>query len=177
MLAITALLSVACASGGVNVRTQVAPQASFGTYRTFTILTPHMNGGNPATQDDPMLDNSITNQAIRAEIRRDLEARGYRPGGANADVGVAFYAAARQTLDVTNVNYGYPYRPWWWGDRQEVVPVTQGTVVVDVIDRHTNRLVWRGSGRSEVSDNPQQYATQVRTAIDKVLGKLPNAGM
>ena len=175
---IAAVASVACASSNVDVQTQVAPQANFGSYRTFSIMTPRNagRGENPASQADPMLNNSITNQALHGEIRQRLEASGYQPGGRDADLGVAVYAASRQTLDVTTVDYGYPYRPWWWGPRQEVRPVTQGTVVIDVVDRHANRLVWRGVGRSEVSDNPDDYAKDLRTAVDAVLKKLPKAG-
>lgn len=165
-----------CASGNVDVTTQVAPQAAFGSYRTFQIMTPRISGGNPAAQDDPMINNSITNQALLAEIRQRLEGSGYQPGGRGADIGVAAYAASRQTLDVTNVDYGYPFRPWWWGPRQQLMPVTQGTVVIDVVDRHANRLVWRGIGRSEISDNPDEYSRELRTAVDQVLKKLPRAG-
>lgn len=176
--AILAVVSVACASSNVDVQTQVAPQANFGSYRTFNMMTPRNAGrrsANPATQADPMLDNSITNQAMRNEIRQRLEALGYQSGGRDADLGVAVYAASRQTLDVTNVDYGYPYRPWWWGPRQEVRPVTEGTVVIDVVDRRANRLIWRGVGRGEVSDNPDDYAKDLRTAVDEVLKKLPRA--
>jgi hypothetical protein len=172
---VLAIAAAGCASNPVDVNTQLAPQAAFATYRTFQLMTPH-SSGNPAEQNDPMLDNSITNQAMRSEIRQRLESLGYRPGGRDADIGVAVYAASRQALDVTNVDYGYPYRPWWWGPRERVRPITQGTVVIDVIDRRTNRLVWRGSGRGEISDNPDEYAKELRTAVDEVLKKLPRAG-
>ncbi len=178
---VTVLVAAAvagCASGNVNVRTQLAPQANFGSYRTYQLMTPHIGAGrgNPAAQNDPMLDNSITNQALRSEIRQRLDALGYRPGDGDADIGVAVYAASRQALDVTTVDYGYPFRPWWFGPRQEVVPVTRGTVVIDVVDRHANRLVWRGVGRSEVSDNPDDYARDLKNAVDQVLRKMPRAG-
>ena len=177
-VAILVAAVAACASGNVDVKTQVAPQANFGSYHTYELMTPHFGAarGNPAAQDDPMLNNSITNQAIRGEIRQRLESLGYQAGGSDADIGVAVYAASRRALDVTTVDYGYPFRPWWFGPRREVVPVTKGTVVIDVVDRHANRLIWRGVGRSEVSDNPDDYARELRSAVDQVLRKLPRAG-
>lgn len=177
--AVMAVASVACASSNVDVQTQVAPQANFGSYRTFNVMTRRNQGrtaDNPASQADPMLNNSITNQALRSEIRQRLEALGYQAGDRDSDLGVAVYAASRQTLDVTNVDYGYPFRPWWWGPQQQVRPVTEGTVVIDVVDRRMNRLVWRGVGRSEVSDNPDDYAKDLRATVDEVLKKLPRAG-
>lgn len=172
-LVATAMAAACASTPNVNVKTQLAPQASFGSYHSFTVMSPRIGSGNPAAQDDPMLESSISNQAIRQEIRRQLEARGYRADGQNADLGIAFYAASRQGLDVRNVDYGYPFRPWWWRDRQEVTPITEGTVVIDVIDRHTNKLVWRGTGRSQLSDDTGQYSKYVTAAIDQVLAKLP----
>lgn len=165
-----------CASTpNVQVNTTVAPDARFGAYRTFTILTPRMTGANPAAADEPMVENSIVNRALREDIRQDLESRGYRPGGPDADFAVAYYTAARTALDVTTVDYGYPYRPWWWGarERQEIQPITQGTVVIDVIDRRSNRLVWRGTGRTEVSQDQNTYMKQLQQAINDVVKKLP----
>jgi hypothetical protein len=166
----------ACASRpNVQVNTTVTPEARFGRYRTFTILTPRRTGANPAAADDPMVENSIINRALRDSLRRALEARGYRPGGPDADLAVAYYAAARQALDVTTVDYGYPYRAWWWSDRtrEEIRPITQGTVVVDVIDRRSDRLVWRDTGRTEVSDDQRQYTSQLGRAVDEIVRKLP----
>ena len=176
-VAFLALLAAGCASNpNVTVRTQVAPEASFQNYHTFMIMRPTLRNPNPAAADNPMLDNSITNDAIRLELRRQLEARGYTADGRDADIGIAFYAASRQTLDVTNVDYGYPYRPWWLRPRQQITPVTEGTVVIDVIDRRTNRLVWRGSGRSQVSDDPGEYSKDLKYAVAQVLKKLPKPG-
>src|SRR5665213_2017554 len=74
--------TVACASGNVNVNTQVAPEANFGSYHTFQVMSPRgRRSGNPASQADPMLNNSITNRAMRSEIQQRLEALGYQAGG------------------------------------------------------------------------------------------------
>lgn len=168
----------ACASSpATHVSTTVAPDAQFGRYRTFTIMTPRPRNPNPAAADDPMVENSITNRALRDDLRRALEARGYTPGGPDADFSVAYYAAARQTLDVQNVDYGYPFRPWWFGAREQqvVTPITQGTVVVDVIDQRTKQLVWRGTGRAEVSDDQAKYTAQLERAVNDVVQKLPRS--
>jgi hypothetical protein len=169
----------ACTSRpSVQVNTAVAPEARFGSYRTFVVLTPRMQNANPAASDDPMLENSITNRALRDNISQALVSRGYTmDGGPDADIAVAYYTAARQALDVTTVDYGYPYRPAWWGanERQEVRQINQGTVVIDVIDRRTNQLVWRGTGRTEVSTDQTRYTQQLARVVGTVLKKLPKA--
>ncbi|HEY0776934.1 MAG TPA: DUF4136 domain-containing protein, partial [Gemmatirosa sp.] len=157
-----AAVGTGCASTpSVRVNTTVAPEAQFGSYHTFNILSPRPRDVNPASGDDPMVDNSITNRALRDDLRQALVAKGYAPGGPQADFSVAYYAAARKALDVSTVDYGYPYRRWWGPrEEQEVRQVNQGTVVIDVIDRRTNRLVWRGTGRTEVSDDQNRYTAQ-----------------
>lgn len=175
--AVVAATATGCASApaAVNVNTTVAPEAQFGAYHSFVILTPRPQNANPAAADDPMVDNSITNRALRDDLRQALVARGYVPGGEQADFSVAYYAAAKKALDVSTVDFGYPYRPWWFGNReqQEVRQVNQGTVVIDVIDRRTNRLVWRGTGRTEVSDDQSRYTAQLERAVNTVIQKLP----
>ena len=186
-----ALGAAACASApaGVRVNTTVAPEAQFGTYHTFAVLTPHMPGGpaaaaaNPAAADDPMVDNSITNRGLRRSIDSAFAARGYTAAAspATADLSVAYYTAAKQALDVQNVDYGYgyAYRPLWWGagrQQQVITPVDQGTVVIDVVDRRTNQLVWRGTGRTEVSTDQAKYTAQLGRAVSDVVQKLPQAG-
>ncbi len=169
----------ACASAppAVQVNTTVAPQAQLAAYRTFHILTPQMPSTNPAAQDDPMIDNSVTNRALRTDIRQALVARGYAPVPSpdEADLKVAYYTAAKQTLDVQTVNYGYPYRPWWYGAREQqvVTPIEQGTVVIDLIDRRTNQLVWRGTGRTQITQDQAKYTEQLGRAVADVLQKLP----
>lgn len=167
-----------CASSpATRVSTTVAPEAQFGRYRTFVVMTPRPRDVNPAASDDPMVENSITNRALRDDIQRALQARGYAPGGPDADFAVAYYTAAKQALDVQNVDYGYPYRPWWYGAREQqvITPITQGTVVIDVIDRRSNRLVWRGTGRAEVSTDQAKYTAQLERAVNDVVQKLPQA--
>ena len=141
----SALLLTACASS-IQVRTATAPNFSLTGRSTFRILqVPRRAGGPPLSPDDPMLANSITNQALDQDIRRSLERRGYRPAkrGAAADFDIAAYAAAREALDIQTYNYGYTWRGW---PRQytEVTPYKRGTVVIDIIDPATHQLLWRG---------------------------------
>jgi hypothetical protein len=171
-----ALLAAAC-GGNVRVRTQSAPDLSFGNRSTFRILpVPARGDGVKLSADDPMLDNSITNRALREQVRRDLEARGYRAAtGGSADFNVALYAAAKQTLDVRHYNYGYTWRGW---PRQytEVTPYERGTVIVDAVDPGTHRLLWRGQGQAAVSDDPNHFVRDAEKEVDAIVKKFPAPG-
>ena len=126
------------------------------------------------TSTDPMLDNSITNRAIREEIRNAFEKRGYRFSPEAADLDVAFYATAAPKLDIRTFDYGYT----WRGFPRQYVDVheyEQGTVIVDVVDPATHRLLWRGQGVARVDPDPNKYVKEIRKAVDEIVEKFPAA--
>ena len=166
------LAPTAC-SHNVEVRTIAAPDATFTGRSTFLILpTPAARGGSPLAANDPMLVNSITYEAIRDEIRRAFEAKGYAYSPANADLAVAYYASAAPVLDVRTFDYGYDWRGF---PRQyvDVVQYTQGTVIIDVIDPATHKLLWRGQGVAAVDTDPNKFAKELRKAVDAIVARFP----
>jgi hypothetical protein len=139
---------------------------------------PARRDGRAATgSDDPMISNSIANRAIRDRIVRAFQDRGYTLDERNADFGVAFYASAREKLDVDTWDYGYPFRPGWprYPVGQTVAQYTEGSVVVDVVRVGTRQLLWRGEGRATLSDDPSENVTQLAKAAAAIIDKFPHA--
>jgi hypothetical protein len=169
-----AVLLAAC--NPIRVSTVVAPDANFANFRTFKVLdVPPRRGGAPLTANDPMLNNSITNRALRQHLATAFAERGYTPDPANPDFTVAYYASLRGELDVTAWDYGYRGR--WGGFREEpgyvVTPYLQGTVIVDVVNPRTHELVWRGRGVSDVSDDPETYAQNLKRSVGEIVKRFP----
>jgi hypothetical protein len=172
-LSIVLALSVTACGHNIEVRTIAAPDATFSGRSTFFIMpTPTPGGGAPLAANDPMLENSITYQAIRDEIRKAFEARGYVYAPGRADLAIAYYATAAPVLDVRTFDYGYDWRGF---PRQyvDVVQYTQGTVIIDVIDPATRKLLWRGEGSAPVSTDPNKYIGELRKAVDAIVAKFP----
>jgi hypothetical protein len=171
----------ACAS--VDVRTVTSPDANLGALHTFTVMT-NAKPRSPASQsaDDPMLVNSVSNRALRADLVKAFENRGYVRSD-KPDFTVAYYASTKQKLDVTYWDYGYDYYPRWWGgwgpgfgpSGPTATEYTQGTVIVDVVNPNTNELLWRGQGVATVSDNEAQYEQDLWKAVTAILDKFPRA--
>jgi hypothetical protein len=160
------------ACGGVQVRTLVSPDANFSGRNTFHLMSARARGNGQRASNDPMLDNSITNQRIRAAIRSAMEKRGYRYAEEGASIGIAYYATARQKLDVRNYDYGYGWRRFP-RERTEVYEYTEGTVIVDAVDPSSHNLLWRGQGRSAVTDDPGKYAEDLQKTVDAIIAKFP----
>ena len=169
------LLASACYS--VRVQTLGAPQANFTQYRTFRILeTPVKLDQLPpsSASNEPMLNNSITYQAGREYVRQALMARGFVEDNKNPDFNVAFYAQARERLNITDWGYGYGYGCCGYNNIT-VTEYTEGTVIVDLVDPDNNKLVWRGSGVADVSDNPRKYLRDLQRIVPKIVNKIPVA--
>jgi hypothetical protein len=171
----------ACAS--VDVHTVTSPDANLAALHTFAVM-PQPDRRPPTVQaaNDPMLVNSITNRALRTDLVTGFENRGYVLSD-HPDFTVAYYASAKEKLDITYWDYGYSYYPRWWGggglyDRgydPTATQYTQGTVVVDVIDPATKELLWRGQGVATVSDDEAQYEQDLLKTVTAVLAKFPSA--
>lgn len=182
LIAASGLLALATAGCGpsIEVRTLSAPDARVDAFHTFRILPqpPRRDVQPTPGTDDPMVNNSITNLALRQSIVQAFQDRGYVLDERRPDFAVAFYASATEKLDVTQWDYGYPYYPRW---RQPLPPAdrlttyTEGSVVVDVIDPATRQLLWRGHGTAEVSDSPREMTKRLQQVAEKVIAAFPRA--
>jgi hypothetical protein len=171
------LATVACAPR-IDVRTMAAPDAALASLHSFRVLPtpPRRDRRMVQGSDDPMIDNSIANQTLRDGITKAFQERGYMLNELTPDFTVAFYAAAREKLDVTVWDYGYPFRPRWpYYSHQTATEYTEGSVVVDVLDARNGALLWRGEGKAEVSEQPMEMVRQLVKAANVIIARFPQA--
>ena len=173
-----ALATVSACGPSIRVTTTIAPSVSFASLHKFRILTPPARSDGRRVPDDPMLVNSITNQALLSSITDAFIARGYALDPTAPDFTIAYYASARERLNVSLWNYGYPGR-WWggWYPRAGyvVTPYTEGSVVIDVVDPKTRDLLWRGRGEAAMSDDPAEFQRHLRNAVQAIVQRFPEA--
>lgn len=165
---------------GIEVQTIAAPDAGFGALHTFQMLPgPARRDGRTTTgADDPMISNSIANRAIRERIVKTLQDRGYALDERRPDFGVAFYASAREKMDITVWDYGYPFYPRWPrypGLGPVATTYTEGSVVVDVVRTDTHELLWRGVGKAELSNDPAENVQQLAKAASAIVERFSPA--
>jgi hypothetical protein len=201
--AVVAAAITGCSTGsGIQVRTAVEPDANLAGLHTFYVLTAPSRSATatPLPATDPMLDNSITNRALRGDLTQALQTRGYAPTSRQgADFLVAYYAGTKQKLDTTywgptfDPGWRYQYRgrrgwAWpyygasyygmmnpWGGQQASVTSSTQGQVIVDLTDPKTNELIWRGQGVEPVSTDPAQYASDLQGVVNAIVARFPQA--
>lgn len=178
-IGIAACIALAASACGPSIRvtTTAAPNATFMQLHKFRILTPPPRSNGRSLPDDPMLVNSISNQVLHTSITDAFLSRGYALDPTAPDFTVAYYASAREKLNVRLWDYGYPGRwgGWRGPEAVELSPYTEGTVIIDVVNAQTKELLWRGRGQAVTSNDPAEYQQHLRDAVQAIVRKFPMA--
>ncbi|MBS1521571.1 MAG: DUF4136 domain-containing protein [Bacteroidetes bacterium] len=161
--------------------------ASFGKYRTFAWLPPADTVKNSRYND-------IADERITGEVTGQLEKRGLILKANHPDLLVRYSIAVNDKVRLYNnqvyiynghryyygaaqyhgryyYNYRAPY-PIYVGSEIEQVPYKEGSLIIDLIDQRTSRVIWRGYGRGEV-DNPERAINDIPEVVGGILKKLP----
>jgi hypothetical protein len=159
----------------MSVSSHVDRDRDFTRYRTFD-----WGPADALPAGDPRLErNAVFQDHVQGAIERNLAAKGFERAAAavTPDVRVHFHAVTDRRKDVTLFDYqsGYCTRD----DCQTgVSEYEQGTLVVDMIDVQTNRLVWRGWARDSVEgalDNQDLLARKIEDGVRLMFKRLPAA--
>ena len=174
----TLLLLGGCANVP-EVRSDFDRTADFSQYKTFGFASP--------LGTDRRGYQSIVSQHLKAATQRELEARGLRLASAAPQLLVNFSASLNEKMRVTSMPlmgmgyYGYRggmYSAWpMYRDQTVVMPYTEGTLNIDVVDAARQQLVWEGVVTGVVT---QAALDDVQSAIDAAVTaaflKYPTAG-
>lgn len=167
-----AVLLAACSS--VSTSYDFDPEADFAKLESYAWL--------PAPKKDP--DQSLVLARIHRATDRVLETKGYAHAGSKADFLLAAHVGSRQKLRVTDWGYSYGigyghggyYGHYVAGPgRIDVYEYEEGSIVLDVVDAKSRKLLWRGVATAVVPDNPkpEQLDKLVDEAVEKVLANFP----
>ena len=129
---------------------------------------------------DPRLDNNeFFRDYVEGAIEKRLSAKGFeRATSGESDLLIHYHATVAQKLDVreADLSYGYCYDEDCAG---RVSEFEQGTLVVDIVDRRTNKLIWRGWAQDTMTgviDHQERLERQVDEAVMKMIQLLPRGG-
>ena len=168
-LALVAGLAVSAAAQDVN--TDFDKAADFSKYKTF------------AAKIETQWGNPLGEKRVIDEIEKALVAKGWKKVDAvSADTFVVIHGATQVKRDL-NTFYsgggygGYGYRGYGgmgMGSASTTVSeYTVGTLVVDIFDAKNKQLLWRGSGKDELSDKADKNYKKIVKATEKMFKKFP----
>lgn len=174
---LAALALTSCSS--VTVNTDRDASADFSKYRSYSLAPT-----KPGRSLSPTSEN-----ALLSSLRTGLAARGLRedsPG--KADLSVVRHAFSQEKISVEQyTDWGYGYGPgagWpyhggrygmWAGAPSvytDVRQYTEGTLVLDFVDRRTKKLVFRGIGRGTIGST-ESNAAKIQSAVTQITARFP----
>lgn len=162
-----------------DVRSQMAQNANLAAYRTYGFVP------KPGTDKDGY--KTITTQALERAVGREMIARGYVPAGPDTqpDLLVNFNIKEKDKVEGDigpggvwgygwGHRYGYGYG-WGLDDYYNgVTTVTEGSLMIDLIDRAHNEAVWSGTAVGQLTrkvlDNPGPHIDQ---AVADIFARYP----
>lgn len=179
------LMLTACASIKVDVDYDV--EADFKHLYQYAWLEDKA----PLSGNKLLDSNTLMHDRIRTGIDQWLKDHGYLKGNAKeADFLVLYRMVVENKTRVTVMNpyYGYPYS-WRFGYRrgfyssfawsyypdEHVYEYQRGTLVIDVVDPNSKKLMWRGMAYEDISPYTTQKKKQryVDRAVKSILSKFP----
>jgi hypothetical protein len=156
----------------MNVSSHIERGVDFAQFRTWDF-----GPADALPTGDPRLDNNpFFKDYIEGAVGTQLETRRYaRTMSGTPDLLVHYHANISKTFDVNGVDMRN-------GDcydncEPNVIEYEQGTIVLDVVDTHTSRVVWRGWAQTRMDgiiDNQDARRTHVTKAVARMMKQFPD---
>jgi hypothetical protein len=183
---LTSALLAGCST--VYVDSEYDKQTDFARLKSF-----RWTETAPVSVGDPRVDDTVLQARVRTAVNRELEAKGLRRvDSGDADVLMNYHVTLEEKMTGANLNDKYGYTPgggWTQGARQgwswgigaydaPSVPATyyeEGSVIIDMVDPSTKRLLWRGSARTvvDLKSDDQTRRERLNEAIARLFEQYP----
>ena len=162
------MLLLACVSFAQHVKTDYDHSANFGQYKTFS-------WEKVQTKDPLMIDR------IKDAVNGALSAKGWTlvPSGGDVEVFAIETTQNQQTLDTFYNGFGGGRRWGGFGAFGDATTTTEtytvGTLVVDLFDAKTEKLIWRSSSSDTLSNNADKNTKNLGKGVNKMFQHFPPA--
>jgi hypothetical protein len=161
------LCGTACST--VKVSTDYDRAVDFRRFRTFAVV-----GGKIINEGVVGSEGPFVRERVSSALRAGLDARGLAASADRPDLLVTYVAGARTQQELERASTHYQGGPYWNGPTTGTFWRTDhvhGTLVVDIVDASTKKLVWRAM--AEAVDQPFADPEFLRRAVSSALAQFP----
>jgi hypothetical protein len=160
---ISTVLLTALFAFGQKVTTDFDHSFDFSQVHTFTV-TFGTEWSNPLQQ-----------QRAKTDITQQLTAKGWTEAAdpATADATVIIHGSVKEEKSLDTF---YSGGGWGWGGgmaQTNVNVVHTGSMLVDIFNTKTKKLIFRGTASDELSDKPQKNSEKLDKAVEKIFKDFP----
>lgn len=188
VLSFSFLISILLMSCGPKVKTNKMAGVDMDSFSSYAFLP------NQDTIQTSNYNNEMVNELVINQVREKMQEKGYRLDRSQPDLLVYYHLMLDEEMAVNAspvyTNYSY-YRPGFYvgpyfrnyaynnyftipriaGTNVEQIPYKEGTIVIDLIDRRSNEIIWRGSAADVVTPNNLQE--EIRAYISEIFEQFP----
>jgi Domain of unknown function (DUF4136) len=144
--------------------------ANFQQYKTFRIVKLEQQYQTLSSLNQDRIINAVRSQMIQKGFT-ELE---------NPDllVNIVVILKAKSQLVANSYGYGGGYRPYYWGGGNmsttvDVQTYTDGSLVVEVADAKTKKLLWEGAGNKEIDSPSKNPDKDIPAAVSMIMASFP----
>jgi hypothetical protein len=157
------------------------PDADFSQYKTLSYY-------GWADESSKVL-NDLEKKRIEMAFADEFKKRGISIQETGGDIIVSLYIVVDQKTGVTAYNnhyggggpygyHGYYGAGWGWGMGYGTTSYSQydyyvGTLICDVFDSKTKKLVWQGVVSGEIDENPRNREQNIPRVVKEIMKRYP----
>lgn len=166
------LMTMGCSP--TTIHTEFDPEGDFKSFRTWNWLPV-----DEFDSDDRRLNDPKVRKALTDVIDAALADRGYMKNPDSPDFFVIYHAALDQELNQRNIENYYEYMNYMVFAPRVTTRYTEewdiGTIIVDIFDPESRRLIWRGTSMTEMNyqAGPRENRPIIEDAVKKMLKRFP----
>jgi hypothetical protein len=167
-LALTLLVAGLAGCSSLSVNYDYDNNVDWVKFKTYN----WMEGARDAIDPKLSLGNSsLLDERIKNAINGEMELRNLTLND-QPDLLVVYHLGTQEKIQVTDWGYRYSDYYWGYGGRQiDVDQYTEGSLVIDLVDAVTMKLVWRGTG-TKVLDKTQRSPEEMQARINDIVAKI-----
>ncbi|NRD74997.1 DUF4136 domain-containing protein [Shewanella sp. VB17] len=171
-------LSMLAGCSSLKTSSDYDPEANFNDVNTYAWV-------EKKTQDSRYHLDGLMDQRVRTAVDSQLSLKGIKlTDPAKADVLVNYLTKVDKKINVDTFNSNYGYNPYYghgWGMSGSMYSQTTvreyevGTLILDMVNRESGQLIWRGSVADTIRDQntPEERVEVVNQAISEMLKNYP----
>ena len=145
-----------------EVRVDYDHHANFERYRTYSW----------AKVETP---DSLWDERVKEAVDKALQTKGWQQVPDGGDVSVVAVGTTNEKRTLRTFYDGFD--GWMWGGFGDATTYEDtyqvGTLIVDMFDTRTKKLIWRGTASDVVSSKPDKNIKELEKSVDKMFEHFP----
>jgi hypothetical protein len=172
-----------------HIYSNLAKGVNFKQYKTYALIP-----DADTTHNGNRINDEIIRRGLTQDVSDEMTLRGFKLDTAHPDLLVLVHAVITRKDDTVRVpiysSYPYyytgvyigPWYPWYYsgyytipdvvGYNMQKVTYVDGSIVIDVIERSSRKLIWRGWTEENEFD-PGMLTNQIRHKITRIFDAFP----